>query len=250
MAPQYGISSYWGPRRESPVALAARYVALLDALSAIDPVFGNWFFFGRKKGTRLAPLSRAEIIELIAKSVTRDDYGKPTPAGGYIFGAGNGLMKEPRHVTSMLSVGSTFPGPYYINCITLETASLNAENAAFINSHVMKQAILAIASTWEVTWCAAYPSDLLDHWREPERKQMHFKLAWITFVSSRFAPMIAPPASAISERLPDGGLLMLATEERFSTSNPAHLAVARDIEASLAPLNALPWPPDAEPRDG
>ena len=38
--------------------------------------------------------------------------------------------------------------------------------------------------------------------------------------------------------------MMIATEDTFDAANPAHLAVARDIEESLAPLNALPWPPD------
>jgi hypothetical protein len=40
---------------------------------------------------------------------------------------------------------------------------------------------------------------------------------------------------------------MAATNETFITANPQHLAVARDIEAALAPVNALPWPLDAAP---
>jgi hypothetical protein len=41
---------------------------------------------------------------------------------------------------------------------------------------------------------------------------------------------------------------MAAADTTFSMDNPAHLAVARDINAALAPINALPWPPpDASP---
>jgi hypothetical protein len=69
-------------------------------------------------------------------------------------------------------------------------------------------------------------------------------LEWVTYLAPRFAPLVTPPASAIVEYLPDGGLLMIATEERFSIDNPAHIAVARDIEAALAPVKALPWPID------
>ena len=43
------------------------------------------------------------------------------------------------------------------------------------------------------------------------------------------------------ERCADGGLLLAATDDTFRTDNPTHLAVARDIEAALAPFNALPW---------
>jgi len=70
----------------------------------------------------------------------------------------------------------------------------------------------------------------------------HFGLAWMTYISARFAPMITPPRTAITEHVPGGGLLMIATEERCSAENPAHMAVARDIEAGLAPVNAQPWP--------
>ncbi len=41
---------------------------------------------------------------------------------------------------------------------------------------------------------------------------------------------------------------MTATRDRFDVDNPTHLAVAREIEAAMAPVNALPWPPDAEPE--
>jgi Immunity protein 52 len=64
------------------------------------------------------------------------------------------------------------------------------------------------------------------------------------------APLITPPAAAIVERQPDGGLLMAATDEPFDTSNPAHLAVANDILAAVAPLNALPWPPEIKAPAG
>ncbi len=40
---------------------------------------------------------------------------------------------------------------------------------------------------------------------------------------------------------------MAATAETFSVDNPAHLAAARDILKALAPFEALPWPPNAQP---
>jgi len=72
-------------------------------------------------------------------------------------------------------------------------------------------------------------------------------MAWMTYLSPRFAPMVTPLRSAIVDRTPRGGIVMTATEERFDFTNPAHLAAAREIEAALAPVNALPWPPDAQP---
>ncbi len=51
--------------------------------------------------------------------------------------------------------------------------------------------------------------------------------------------------AAFVRNLFNGGILMTATEDRFDVANASHLAVARDIEQALTPVNALPWPPDA-----
>jgi hypothetical protein len=131
--------------------------------------------------------------------------------------------------------------------VDLETEPLDDENKAFINFPVVKAALLALALNWDATWCSAYPSDVMQFWPKPGRGQPMFRLAWISYLSPRFAPMVTPPPSAIVERTEAGGLVMSATAERFETANPAHLAAARDIFAALAPVNALPWPPDAEP---
>lgn len=90
--------------------------------------------------------------------------------------------------------------------------------------------------------CSAYPAELMNYWRRSVAP--HYRLGWISYVGPRFAPLITPPATAIVERQSDGGLLMAATDETFVTSNPAHLAVANDILAAVAPLNALPWAPE------
>lgn len=63
-------------------------------------------------------------------------------------------------------------------------------------------------------------------------------------LSSRLAPRVTPPASAIVEHRPNGGLFLAATDEIFETANPKHLAVSRAIEAALRPLNELAFPID------
>jgi hypothetical protein len=46
--------------------------------------------------------------------------------------------------------------------------------------------------------------------------------------------------------MPDGGLLMAATEETFNGDNPKHMAAARSIVASLEPFNAKQLEEDRE----
>ncbi len=117
---------------------------------------------------------------------------------------------------------------------------------AIIAYPISKASVLALAESFDASWCSACPGALREFWRAVPP---YYRLGWISYVGSQFAHLITPPSSAIVEHRPNGGLLMAATDETFSVSNPAHLAVARDILAAIAPLNALPWPPDAQPAE-
>jgi hypothetical protein len=245
----YDINSYWGPRRETPQTCAARLSRMLDALSAIDPVFGNWLCSSEMKLVPRASLSQDGLAAFIEKGVDRAEVTRrPTPQYGYWFGAVTSRKKNPRSIDVSVHAGQELSANFFINTTSIRTAPLDEQNASFINLRVFKPALLALASAWDVTWCGAYPWSLLRLKTTPVPPRPRFGLAWMTYISPRFAPMITPPRSAISEWLPNGALLLIATEERFETENPAHLAVARDIEAALAPVNALPWPPDGTPE--
>jgi len=248
---RYSITAYWGPRREDPQALTTRLLATLKALEKVDPAFGNWYFLGLEKGTFMAPLSRDEIVALVAAGVDTADDGEPTPQSGYWFGALTNLMRVPRSVDVSVRAGNTDKnGDYFINTASITTEPLDEENATFITADVMKGALLALVSAWDVTWCGAKPWNIfdLDPPPRPGAPREHFYLAWMTYLSPRFAPLVTPPRSALVERTDNGGLLMMATEERFTIANPRHVAVAREIATAIAPVNALPWPPDATPE--
>jgi hypothetical protein len=247
MGSRYSIVAYWGPRAQSPETCVTPFLSMLDGLSAIDPVFGKWTFLGPSKGTPLAPLGRDALIELIADGISREDDGTPYLEGGYMFGASNGLKRTGRGIKVRVNAGSTLSANYLINSAHLMTEPLDDRNASFINANVFKAALLTLASAWNATWCGASPSGISAFEAQPLPPRPRFGLEWMTYISPRFAPMVTPPHSAVVEKVPGGGLLMMATEERFEATNPAHLAIARDIEAALAPINALPWPPDAAP---
>ncbi len=106
--------------------------------------------------------------------------------------------------------------------------------------------MLAVAETFEVTWAAVYPAELMAFWTpRVALPRPTFQLAWVTYISPRFAPLIDPPRGPFVEYTPAGAIVMTATRDRFDVANPLHMAAARRVEAALAPIHALPWPPDA-----
>jgi hypothetical protein len=244
----YLIQAYWGPRREAPEELGKRYWRMLRSLGAVEPAFNGWKFIGTSQFRSLPPSPGRELTSLIADGVATADDGDPTPINGYHFGAST-RAGSTTSVTLLVHAGFHAPNPpFFANTVELQTRPLNQQNSALITLPIFKAALIGIAEAWDATWCGAYPSDIIPLWPDRialGRPTLH--MAWITYLSPRFAPMVTPPASAIVEYTPQGGIVMTATEDRFDVTNAAHIAAAREIGAALAPVNALPWPPDEQP---
>jgi hypothetical protein len=104
----------------------------------------------------------------------------------------------------------------------------------------LKPALLSIVAAWEPdrgnVVCWSYWQRLFG-----DRHYPPFRSGWMTYLAPQYASRITPPPEAIAERVAGGGLLLLATEERFSMDNPEHLAVADAIQVALAPIQDMVW---------
>jgi hypothetical protein len=214
---------------------------MIEALMRIDPVFTPWLYVGARPTVAPFDQARTKLPALLAKGLPKD-WG---PAEGYQFAGTNSKKFSPRSISLMGGAGNSMPPVGYNNSILLRTVSSNIfpTDASIVTYDLFRSAMLAIVEAWNVTWCAAYPTDIMDFW-PPVGSGHHFKLAWMTYVSPRFAPLIRPPQDIESQTVAGGGVLMVATRERFDVANPEHMAAARAIDTAMAPLNALPWPPD------
>jgi len=235
---QFYISSDWGPRRETPEAVANRYGRMVEALARIDPLFTPWWYWGVDAKGIPFEQARARLPAFIAKDV--DAY--PGRRDGYWVGGGNALGFSPPCVIISGLVGNSRPPTGLVNGVLLETMSprVDPTDTSMVTYDVFRSAMLAIIEAWDATWCAAYPTDLMDLWPHVAEEDQHFRrLAWMTYVSPRFSPLIRPPQDIETQTVAGGGLLMVATHDRFEVANPEHMAAARAIQAALAPLDAV-----------
>ncbi|MGH6853443.1 MAG: Imm52 family immunity protein [Methylocella sp.] len=231
---QYGAKAYWERRAETPEALAARFVRTIDSLQAIDPVFALWTC-GSKRPKKFETM-RDRYAEEVAEGLTKDDWGEPEPIYGYWFGALTRGQARDRSFSLRVHAGSTYPHPF-ANDITFLTNHNSIPDPAVITYEIFKRALLAIVEAWDPLCCTSFPLAILNL----VEKGLYFHETWIQYLCPWLASLVTPPASAIVEHLPNGGLLMSATAQTFDVGNPAHMTVARDIAAAIAPLNALPW---------
>jgi len=247
----YGIITFWGPRGEGTDQLAGRLVRALGLLGNIHPVLSDWYFLRQKSGERLQDieveeipiggLDRGRVAGLIAEQIHRTD-GDAVPQNGYFFVVANKPERGPRMVSLMFRCAATFFADFPSNSVRLSTDDSALQDADIFSPETFRRAVLAIAAAWEPSWCEVGSNETRD--LSPSIQETgtpKVRLAWMTYLTPRFARLVTPPKSAIVDRTPEGGLLMIATADRFNVANPQHMKVAREIEAALAPVNALPW---------
>jgi len=208
---------------------------MIDLLGTIDPLFSNWIT-GVNRPEYLEKV-RHRFKDIVSGSVTRDDYGEPEPIWGYGPFAYTSKRPEPLTYSLHLKAGSYLPGERTQNYAEVETAQGDIPDPQVITYKIFKSALLALIEVWNPVDCRAMPHELL----KIIDSDGHFRAVWMQYLSPPLARLITPPATSINEVLPNGGLLMSATNETFKVDNPSHLAVARDIAAATAPLNELPY---------
>ncbi|WP_148213014.1 immunity 52 family protein [Methylocella silvestris] len=243
-SPEYYIHAGWGPRAETPDVIAARFLTCIDRLKEIHPAYDQWIFALNNKPKKFKAL-RDDLPAAVAANVARAEDGAPTPIYGYRPRVLNNMGKaHSRSLSVKATAGSWATSGHFVNSAQIGTARAIAPDPTIIAYPVFKAALLALAESFDATYCAAYPMQL----RYFGDRTKKLRLAWMHYMAPRFAPLITPPPSAIVERTARGALLLSATDETFRIENPEHMAAAEDILKALAPFEALPWPPDAQPK--
>ena len=243
MDPVVNSVANWGPRRERPEALADRWIFMLTNLRTVDPIFSEWYDGYRSEPRALSAMRDFDLAREIEQRVGRDDDGSAQPVYGYKWCARMNGQTSRHHLFKLhMSAGSY--SPWLSNNVDMTAASVGTPGPKILSYSLFEGAILAMAEAFSATRAYVYPERLSDFWTKKPSWHPRLPLAWISYIAPRFTHLVTPPSSAIVEHRPDGGLLMAATDEPFDVDNLRHMAVAREIQAAVAPFNALPWPPE------
>jgi hypothetical protein len=74
---------------------------------------------------------------------------------------------------------------------------------------------------------------------EPTFPESIFHIPWIAYLSAPLASGIELPSEIRTERMPDAGLLMVATEERLDPEIPEHARRARILAETMIARTGL-----------
>jgi hypothetical protein len=122
---------------------------------------------------------------------------------------------------------------------------------------IFKAALLALVVNWPLPWMCAHAfrsnyamvpvhggagyklesRPMLP--QEPTFPRSAFEIPWIGYLSAGLAAGVKLTPEIKTERTTDGGLLMIATEDRLDPDNPAHLRRARIIAETMIACTGL-----------
>jgi hypothetical protein len=266
----YFIRSKWKGRVETPAAIGAKFLKTLDALSGIDPIFSDWLIADHPKwksgdlmidslNTKATPVAsaRPRIAEIIENNVVRDDANEPYPDDGYNAHAATNELVGPRVAGVSVKAGGKYKGDTW-----LQFGGYTApRDPTIVTYPLYKAALLAINAIWHAPWACAEAfrsgtisvpnveivpglvatkiEGVMQVPLDPTFPQSIFHIPWIAYLSAEHAAGVTLTHDILTERTPDGGLLMSATTDRLDPDNPEHVRRARIIaEAMIARFDA------------
>ncbi len=248
----YAIHSSLPVNPENPESLGKRFVGTLDALTNIDPsIFTNWevMDFPAKDSMPLAAV-RPRIAAMIEKNVVRGELGEAEPRHGYNAVAYTGNVSKSRFINLRINAGGKRKGEVWLDAGYLRVAA----DPDIVTYPIFRSALLAISTLWPAPWAYAYVrrvghvavpievgADGVQAFRIDSPRQVptdssfpkEFHIPWLTYLSAKLAADLMLAPEILTERTPDGGLLMTATEDRIDPDNPEHLRRARIIAETM-----------------
>jgi hypothetical protein len=260
---KYFIRSKWPRRLETPAVIGAKFLKTLDSLSSIDPVLSDWKiddFPNPSSGDEITdslnmkavPLAvaRPRMTEIIENYVRRDDAYEPDPDWGYHASAATSEFSGPSAASISVDAGgkygdgSTFFGFGLSN-------GMEPPDLSLVTYPLFKTVLLAVNAVWRAPWaCAqAFRSGTVSVPNvevapgvigtridsvaplplDPTFPYSIFHIPWIAYLSAEHAAGVTLPLDILTERTPDGGLLMSAATDRLDPDKPEHARRARMI---------------------
>ncbi|HEX8440482.1 immunity 52 family protein [Archangium sp.] len=233
MKERYYVGAYWLARREPADASARRAEAFFQLLATCDASLAHWFAKGwtlEEALTRRFGTDAASILEVFSQRAVD---------GGFSLGCWNGETHEAASVSLHCGNASVWVS----NLCLVDLPDEGSAMERLFQAPTLAQVLRAMVVVWEPEW-GVVSSDALRNLQTESGTAGTF-MGWVTYFSRRRGPLPSLPSPVRVEPVEDKGSLVILTPDRFSTSNTAHVELARTVAGLLDQAGLLgplkPW---------
>jgi len=220
----YGVACSWSGRLEWDEHFIQRVAAWFRELSQIDPLLERWYVTGNTPKTAVEISPTVEVLrELFTRKPYKDEMGLS-------FLAWNG-REGPDHCSTNMRK-AWMAGGYPAICV-VDPPWRGEFAERFLTVDVLTRVLRAMVRVWEPDWAGvtSVEYDRLIHGTKDQLPDVD--CGWLTFLSQRRGEVPPLPEPVRVESVDDKGTLIILTPERFTVSNPAHVALALEAHRTL-----------------
>ena len=234
----YYTAAYWLARPEAAEACAQRAERFFQGLGHCDPAWNCWYQPNNSfEEARKRPFT--PNAESFQKLFAHEEHSIDD---GFRFRLWTGDSQEETSSAgaSCGSAESLIPS----NCL-LEPFSEGPVGERILTAPVMTEVLRAMALAWEPEWGVVTSHEHRDLVVQGFPHAGTF-VGWVMYFSRLRGSVPPLPAPVRIEPVEDKGTLVILTPERFTVSNPEHVALAARVHELLNRAGLLrklqPWP--------
>jgi len=225
----YYAGAYWRLRKEPPEECGRRAEVFFQALASVDPSFSRWFKLGRSRKEALK--NRIEIERTYLEKMFRRGKLKPFDELGFRISGWNGEGDDDDDDCGFYIICGGYAEQVGNVCVFDLPNGGGPSSQRVRTAPVLTSLVRAMAVAWEPDWALATSSahrDLVS-----EKGEAGTFVSWVNYISRRRGTVPPLPAPVRIERVEDKGTLIVLTPERFTVSNPEHVALAERVRELL-----------------
>ena len=249
-AEQVELWAYWGRRKESAEACAARLAQMLTRLAQIDPVYSRWRELDEtRKPFRAMPPDISELTQIFDANRAYKDWPRVVwPELGFSVSAWNGQAArhdryEPYYTFFSASVGCFDTYNTTPNRVEVLIPFRRLANGRRWKASDVRQVLLAVAEAWDATYAVANANSYEPLIPTTENNHYIWPFAgWLTYLASPYSLTVWPDEDIKVERFENKAMLATLCEEPFDTDNPRHLELAKEMHSAMTPAQKI-WEP-------
>jgi hypothetical protein len=241
MIETYYAGAYWGPRQESAEECARRAQVFFQAMASLDPLFSRWFKppRSRRQASEPLPLDVPTLRERFAQGCTRNDEGGIIEDLGFLTFADSGQWPTtpPREFASLTVTCGGYADSTGPNSCVLSLPSAGTPMEHAVRVPMLANILRAMIMAWEPERCFATSHAHLELVKQ--RAGVGTFVGWMMYFPRQFGSVPPLPSPVQVERVEDRGSLVILTPERFTASNPEHVALAARVHEVLSHAGLL-----------